>query len=184
MGPEGRLIAGPDFLDMPIARLTLDVTETLATGKWTGIERVVRRLAVELVNSAEGVPPVRLVAAIGGRFHELNATGRDRLFNPGAKVGNNAHAVGNGGFSLRSRTLLEALQDPQIVASHPEDTAICRTHREYLEREHGIAFAPATVADQFSFEHVEPRGPSFGFHGQINITRFVDDKAIRMLELR
>lgn len=95
-----------------------------------------------------------------------------------------AHAVGNGGFSLRSRTLLEALQDPQIVASHPEDTAICRTHREYLEREHGIAFAPATVADQFSFEHVEPRGPTFGFHGQINITRFVDDEAIRMLELR
>ncbi|MCE9641741.1 MAG: hypothetical protein K8S22_16615 [Betaproteobacteria bacterium] len=95
-----------------------------------------------------------------------------------------AHAVGNGGFSLRSRTLLEALQDPQIVASHPEDTAICRTHREYLEREHGIAFAPATVADQFSFEHVEPRGPTFGFHGQINITRFVDDEAIRLLELR
>lgn len=94
------------------------------------------------------------------------------------------HAVGNGGFSLRSRTLLEALQDPRIAASHPEDAAICRTHREYLERRYGIAFAPAEVADRFSFEHVEPAAPTFGFHGQINITRFVDDEAIRLLELQ
>ena len=92
------------------------------------------------------------------------------------------YAVGNGGFSLRSRSLLEALQDPRIMASHPEDAAICRTHREYLEQKHGIAFAPAAVADQFSFEHVEPARPTFGFHGQINITRFVDDEAIRLLE--
>lgn len=115
MGPDGRLIAGTDFLDMPMARLTLDVTETLATGKWTGIERVVRRLAVELVNRAEGVPPVRLVAAIGGRFHELNATGRDRLFNPGAKVGNNAHAVGNGRLRLLA-TLILSYAPPLFLA--------------------------------------------------------------------
>lgn len=95
-----------------------------------------------------------------------------------------AHEVGNGGFSLRSRTLLEALQDPHIVAANPEDGAICLTYREYLERQHGIVFAPAAVADQFSFEHIEPAAPTFGFHGQINLTRFIDDEAIRMLELR
>jgi hypothetical protein len=100
-------------------------------------------------------------------------------------------AVGNGGFSLRSRTLLEALQDPRIVfppagkyslETHSEDFAICLNHRRYLEREHGISFAPAEVADRFSFEHVDPTGPTFGFHGQVNITRFVDDMAIRMIE--
>ena len=93
------------------------------------------------------------------------------------------HAVGNGGFSLRSRTLLEALQDPRImVGAYPEDMTICHTYHQYLERQHGIAFAPATVADQFSFELIEPAGPTFGFHGQINIARFVDDVTIRLLE--
>ncbi len=93
-----------------------------------------------------------------------------------------AHAVGNGGFSLRSRALLQALQDPRIASSHPEDAAICRTWRDYLEREHGIAFATDAVADRFSFEHIEPAAPTFGFHGQINIERFVDDTALRLLQ--
>jgi len=93
------------------------------------------------------------------------------------------HSVGNGGFSLRSRTLLEALQDPRIIlGAYPEDMTICQTYHQYLERQHGIAFAPAAMADQFSFERTEPVGPTFGFHGEINITRFVDDVTIRLLE--
>lgn len=90
--------------------------------------------------------------------------------------------VGNGGFSLRSRALLSALQDRSIIGAHPEDGAICRTYRKYLEDAHGIAFAPATVADRFSFEHIKPAGPTFGFHGQINLARFVDDRMIQLLE--
>ena len=92
-------------------------------------------------------------------------------------------AVGNGGFSLRSKTLLQALQDDRVVAAHPEDVAICRTHRDFLEAEYGIAFASDAIADRFSFEHIEPAGPTFGFHGQINLARFVDDEAIRLLQL-
>ena len=92
-------------------------------------------------------------------------------------------AVGNGGFSLRSKTLLQALQDPRVIAAHPEDGAICLTHRQYLEQQYGIAFAPDATADRFSFEHIETAAPTFGFHGQINITRFVDDEAIRLLQL-
>lgn len=93
------------------------------------------------------------------------------------------HAVGNGGFSLRSRTLLEALQDPRIkLGAYPEDMTICQTYRQYLERSHGIAFAPTAVADRFSFELLEPAEPTFGFHGLTNIARFVDDAAIRLLE--
>lgn len=84
-----------------------------------------------------------------------------------------AHNVGNGGFSLRSRALLRALQDPAIQPVHPEDAAICRSYRGYLEDRHGIVFAPDDVADRFSFEHIEPPSLPFGFHGVTNIARFI-----------
>ena len=74
-------------------------------------------------------------------------------------------AVGNGGFSLRSKRLLRALQHPAIVDLTPEDIAICRTYRPMLEQAHGIRFAPAGVAARFSFETLPPPGPTFGFHG-------------------
>lgn len=82
------------------------------------------------------------------------------------------HNVGNGGFSLRSRTLLEALQDPRIDDLNPEDSAICRRYRRYLEDRHGIVFATDDVADRFSFEHLLPEAAPFGFHGVTNIARF------------
>lgn len=92
------------------------------------------------------------------------------------------HNVGNGGFSLRSRTLLQALQDPAIEPFHPEDAAICREYRSYLEDRHGIVFAPDDVADRFSFEHIEqPRLP-FGFHGITNLARFVDAPGFATLD--
>jgi Protein of unknown function (DUF5672) len=78
-------------------------------------------------------------------------------------------AVGNGGFSLRSRRLLQALQDPSLAERHPEDLCICHDHRARLEREHGIRFAPLDVAARFSYERVPPSGPTFGFHGLFNM---------------
>jgi len=83
------------------------------------------------------------------------------------------HNVGNGGFSLRSRALLEALQDPAIEPGHPEDQVIGRRYRSYLEDRHGIAFATEAIADRFSFEHVEPAALPFGFHGVVNLARFL-----------
>ena len=59
--------------------------------------------------------------------------------------------VGNGGFSLRSKRLLRALQDPEIAPADPEDITICRTYRELLEDRHGIRFAPEELAARFSF---------------------------------
>ena len=78
--------------------------------------------------------------------------------------------VGNGGFSLRSRRLLLALQDPELAfdPSRPEDKVICRELRPQLEARHGIRFAPVDLAARFSFEHVGAGGPSFGFHGDFN----------------
>ena len=78
------------------------------------------------------------------------------------------HDVGNGGFSLRSRRLMDACQHPQFVGGHPEDVAICRTNRALLELQ-GIRFADRALADLFSFERTKPPGPTFGFHGIFNM---------------
>jgi len=81
--------------------------------------------------------------------------------------------VGNGGFSLRSRRLLEALQDPRVVLVEAEDVTIGRIARPLLEREHGIRFADEALADRFSFEAAYPIGKPFGFHGLFNFCRTV-----------
>ncbi len=84
-----------------------------------------------------------------------------------------AMRVGNGGFSLRSRKLLEALQDPRITLVEAEDVTICRAFRPLLEREHAIRFASEALADRFAFEAAYPAGMPFGFHGLYNFCRVV-----------
>jgi len=87
--------------------------------------------------------------------------------------------VWNGGFSLRSKKLLELLRnDKEIPApmDRPEDTFICVDHREYLESK-GVQFAPVELAKQFSLEANEKDGvdwtDQFGFHGLTNIQNIV-----------
>lgn len=82
---------------------------------------------------------------------------------------NDAHRVGNGGFSLRSKRLLDALRDPRIVDLDPEDDAICRRYRPLLEQSHGIRFASVELARKFAFETMEPDGKPYGFHGLFNM---------------
>jgi hypothetical protein len=79
------------------------------------------------------------------------------------------YQVGNGGFSLRSRKLLQALTSPDIHVTHPEDLSICDVNRSLLEQTHGIRFAPAEIAAQFAYEHVESDVATFGFHGVFNL---------------
>ncbi len=114
-----------------------------------------------VVNPQAWSPEFLLFDYIGARWDDPLHRNEDR------------HNVGNGGFSLRSRALLQALQDPAIEPFHPEDAAICRDYRSYLEHRHGIVFAPDDVADRFSFEHIEQPTLPFGFHGITNLARFV-----------
>lgn len=80
--------------------------------------------------------------------------------------------VGNGGFSLRSKKLLDILAtDDAINDFHPEDDKICRKYRPYLEEKYGIKFAPEEVANVFSieaygvgFEGAKRYNGQFGFH--------------------
>ena len=76
--------------------------------------------------------------------------------------------VGNGGFSLRSRRLVEACA-ALPVSDEPEDIAICRTHRRSLEERFGLRFAPENVARRFAYERMTPTGDEFGFHGALNM---------------
>lgn len=84
--------------------------------------------------------------------------------------------VGNGGFSLRSRRLLEALVaiDARLGPNDNEDDAICRRFRPVLEREHGIVFASEEMADRFAIERVGVNPQPFGFHGLFNMASLVD----------
>jgi hypothetical protein len=75
--------------------------------------------------------------------------------------------VGNGGFSLRSVKLLEALESPAITKRHPEDFCICVDNKATLENQFGIRIAPTNVAEQFAVER-SAWHPAFGFHGFFN----------------
>ena len=74
------------------------------------------------------------------------------------------HEVGNGGFSLRSRRLIEACRRPGFAVHHPEDVAICRTNRVFLEGL-GLRFAPVELANRFSAERASDPSGTFGYHG-------------------
>jgi hypothetical protein len=107
--------------------------------------------------------------------------------------------VGNGGFSWRSRKLYQAILD---LRSHysledllketlidetwidkfggrsiPEDNLISKVYRPTLEKQYGIRFAPAGLADQFSIETNGDSpwlGKSFGFHGHLTGSFYVN----------
>jgi len=89
-----------------------------------------------------------------------------------------ALCVGNGGFSLRSQRLLRAGHDTDIIDQHPEDVALCRNHRDIMERVHGIRFAPPSLARRFAYENERPRAPTFGFHGPKNLPAILDAATI------
>ncbi|WP_205836026.1 DUF5672 family protein [Asaia bogorensis] len=86
------------------------------------------------------------------------------------------HDVGNGGFSLRSRRLMELCRDPAFVPVHPEDMAIGRRNRTWLEGQ-GIRFAPRDLADAFAAERTGDPQKTFGYHGVWNMPRAIGPEA-------
>jgi hypothetical protein len=106
--------------------------------------------------------------------------------------------VGNGGFCLRSRKLYDAFISIGVKNSTndyqdymndsfyyvitesgekfiPEDNIICKVHREKLEKEYDIKFAPLYIANRFSIEHNYSSvwlGKSLGFHGKHGVADY------------
>ena len=92
-------------------------------------------------------------------------------------------AGGIGGFSLRSRRLLNALRDAPEIQSYDakreafaEDVAICCVFRRVLEERYGIRFAPGDVADRFAAEAIVPTAGSFGFHNLMHLVCLHEDR--------
>lgn len=86
--------------------------------------------------------------------------------------------VGNGGFSLRSKKLLNALRDGEIVVDGNEDTLICHKYRKFLKKKYDIKIASEFLAETFAFEtHLEGVVP-FGFHGLFNFCAVMSEKKL------
>jgi hypothetical protein len=93
-----------------------------------------------------------------------------------------AYNVGNGGFSLRSRRLLEASKDLPFESWQSEDIVISRICRPRLE-ELGIRYAPASLARLFAYERTASNGREFGFHGAFNLVGYLSPRdAVRVFK--
>jgi hypothetical protein len=78
--------------------------------------------------------------------------------------------VGNGGFSIRSKRLMEFIAtDKNLTYHNLEDVMICQLNRAYIEAK-GFTYAPTEIAEQFSWECGEYRD-SFGVHQRIKLVR-------------
>lgn len=90
------------------------------------------------------------------------------------------YVTGNGGFSIRSRKLLEALASDEF--SFPwhgvdiEDFVTCIVYRDQLQSQHGIRFAPCDLGLRFSHELIGFGDNALGFHGWEHIVDFFDDE--------
>ena len=78
--------------------------------------------------------------------------------------------VGNGGFSLRSKKLLEASASIPIQCNGPEDVFICNDNYDYFIK-NGIKYAPVEIADKFSKDYSQCKNDTFGFHGNKDIIK-------------
>jgi len=81
----------------------------------------------------------------------------------------NPPTVGNGGFSWRSKKLLNAIDQilPRINCNYlhdHEDIVISVQLRPVLEQHFNIKFAPYEIADKFSVETKGKWNGEFGFH--------------------
>lgn len=82
--------------------------------------------------------------------------------------------VGNGGFSLWSKRLVDYVIAHRRDIPMYTDIDISRTHRRFIEKA-GFRYADYDLAEQFAFEGWNgkgladlPDGPSFGYHGVFN----------------
>jgi len=90
--------------------------------------------------------------------------------------------VGNGGFSLRSKQLLESTR--KLIEENPdyhmpliEDDYICREKRSDLEKIFKIKFASPSIANKFSIEGNSPPINCFGFHSMNNFNFAIQDNS-------
>ena len=110
-------------------------------------------------------------------FDYIAAPWSDKIqVNPNLVLNMKENLVGNGGFSLRSRKLVETTAKINYNSLKfpikSEDVIICHyLYKEMIEK--GIRFAPPKLAAQFAMEHEKTNNfygydvnSVFGFHGK------------------
>ena len=85
--------------------------------------------------------------------------------------------IGNGGFSIRSKKLMEACSKFEYNNTIPEDALICIYKRGDLEHQ-GFIFAPFELANKFSVEN-KPYSGQFGFHGKYTMRDLINKGIIK-----
>lgn len=91
--------------------------------------------------------------------------------------------VGNGGFSLRSSRLMQAVRQipihtsDEIFEGDAEDVLICQHYRNTLEGLN-MTFADFETARRFSYENGPNPGRSFGFHGSFNFPFYFRESSL------
>lgn len=91
--------------------------------------------------------------------------------------------IGNGGFCLRSKKLVEATRDPEVCMlpdqknGVEEDRVLGDYHRNLLESKYSIKFASYELASKFSYE-LGPERPevTFGTHGIWNVPYYLSEE--------
>lgn len=90
----------------------------------------------------------------------------DYIGAPWPKENHGEYNVGNGGFSLRSKKLMDAVTEYpyDYFGNVPEDIHIAQRLRPKLEKLHDVHFPDQSIASHFSAESYIYRYPTFGFH--------------------
>lgn len=87
--------------------------------------------------------------------------------------------IGNGGFCLRSKRLIEIVSHliknmGNVNINVPEDFIICGYLKEILIKKYGIKFAPLELAHKFSVEDKRKWNQNLGFHNFQKVNIFKD----------
>ena len=154
---------GIDYVQAP----TINTTEDYSIFLLTGIDQYVQGTHVLIIQWDSFIIHPELWTDEFLKYDYIGAVWPHHPENP----------VGNGGFSLRSSRLHEAIKKPGFIQGHPEDYCICADNKAFLEQECGIRIAPEILAEQFAVERSQWH-KAFGFHGFFNFGRVLDDSSL------
>jgi hypothetical protein len=114
-----------------------------------------------------------------GEFLSFDYIGPPWWYNDGLNVGNS-------GFNLRSKRLMDFLvrHRDTYPMRHPEDEVLCRRYRPSLEETGDFKWASDSIASDFAFERTGFSGAHFGFHGTFNWPRVLEyDRLIERVKI-
>lgn len=115
---------------------------------------------------------LRNIECWSDEFLQYDYIGAPWVFSLGLRY--RKHTVGNGGFLLMSKKLVDHIYEQRGAHKMHTDMEVAQSNRIRLENEIGAKWASEEVAIRFSYEHYGHAGhriralPSFGYHDIFN----------------